>query len=277
MDFDYALLLVVLTAVSGVIWLIDHLAFAPARRLRAAAHVAAQGLSGQESKSTAQQVYREPIIVEYARSFFPVLFLILLFRSFLAEPFKIPSGSMMPTLYVGDFILVNKFTYGLRLPVLNKKVLALGEPQRGDVIVFRYPENPKQDYIKRVIGLPGDEITYRDKTLYINGKEIPHTDAGPYTGPSEAGRSMASAQVKLEQLPEVEHGILELPLYHVGHDGTWRVPADSYFVMGDNRDNSMDSRFWGFVPEDHLVGKAFAIWMHWNHGVDFKRIGTLIK
>jgi signal peptidase I len=276
MDFDFALLLVVLTAVTGVVWLLDRLLLAGARARRAAALESMAGLTQEERDARARNALQEPVAVEYARSFFPVLLLILLFRSFVAEPFKIPSGSMMPTLLVGDFILVNKFAYGLRLPVLNTKIVSVGEPERGDVFVFRFPENPKEDYIKRVVGLPGDEVTYRNKTLYINGVEVAESEVGPYTGPSEAGRSMAGAQVKAEKLGEVEHRIMEIPRVWVGHEGTWRVPPGHYFAMGDNRDNSADSRFWGFVPEENLVGKAFVIWMNWDNGIDFRRIGTLI-
>ncbi len=276
MDFDFALLLVVLTAVTGVVWLLDRLLLAGARARRAAALESMAGLSQEERDARARNALQEPVAVEYARSFFPVLLLILLFRSFVAEPFKIPSGSMMPTLLVGDFILVNKFAYGLRLPVLNTKIVSLGEPERGDVFVFRFPENPKEDYIKRVVGLPGDEVTYRNKTLYINGVEVAESEVGPYTGPSEAGRSMAGAQVKEERLGEVQHRIMEIPRVWVGHEGTWRVPPGHYFAMGDNRDNSADSRFWGFVPQENLVGKAFVIWMNWDNGIDFRRIGTLI-
>ena len=276
MDFDFALLLVVLTAVTGVVWLLDRLLLAGARARRAAALESMAGLTQEERDARARNALQEPVAVEYARSFFPVLLLILLFRSFVAEPFKIPSGSMMPTLLVGDFILVNKFAYGLRLPVLNTKIVSVGEPERGDVFVFRFPENPKEDYIKRVVGLPGDEVTYRNKTLYINGVEVAESEVGPYTGPSEAGRSMAGAQVKEERLGEVEHRIMEIPRVWVGHEGTWRVPPGHYFAMGDNRDNSADSRFWGFVPEENLVGKAFVIWMNWDNGIDFRRIGTLI-
>ncbi len=276
MDFDFALLLVVLTAVTGVVWLLDRLLLAGARARRAAALESMAGLTQEERDARARNALQEPVAVEYARSFFPVLLLILLFRSFVAEPFKIPSGSMMPTLLVGDFILVNKFAYGLRLPVLNTKIVSVGEPERGDVFVFRFPENPKEDYIKRVVGLPGDEVTYRNKTLYINGVEVAESEVGPYAGPSEAGRSMAGAQVKEERLGEVEHRIMEIPRVWVGHEGTWRVPPGHYFAMGDNRDNSADSRFWGFVPEENLVGKAFVIWMNWDNGIDFRRIGTLI-
>jgi signal peptidase I len=277
MDFDFALLLVVLTAASGVVWLIDRLALAPARKRRAQALEAMTALTREERDARARTALQEPVAVEYARSFFPVLLLILLFRSFIAEPFKIPSGSMMPTLLVGDFILVNKFAYGLRLPVLDRKILAVGEPERGDVFVFRYPQNPKEDYIKRVIGLPGDEITYRDKTLFVNGVEVAETDLGNYVGPSEPGRNLGNARVLAEKLGEVEHRILEIPNAWIGHEGSWTVPAGHYFAMGDNRDSSADSRFWGFVPEENLVGRAFVIWMNWNKGIDFSRIGTVIR
>lgn len=299
MDFDFALLLVILTAVSGAIWLLDRLLLAGARKRRAAAFEAMAALSPEEREARSRHALQESTAVEYARSFFPVLLLILLFRSFVAEPFKIPSGSMMPTLLVGDFILVNKFAYGLRLPVLNKKIFDVGEPRRGDVFVFRYPGyscvrggtversgNPcnepivpvrKEDYIKRVIGLPGDEITYRDKVLTINGQQIAETPLGPYTGPSEAGRSMAGAQVMQEDLGDVQHRIMEIPQIWVGHEGTWKVPEGMYFAMGDNRDNSADSRFWGFVPQQNLVGRAFLIWMNFDNGIDFSRIGTVIQ
>ena len=238
--------------------------------------MAAAGGSEAERQQRRVEAAREPVVVEYARSFFPVILIVLLFRSFLAEPFKIPSGSMMPTLLVGDFILVNKFAYGIRLPVLNTKIVEVGEPQRGDVFVFRYPKNPKIDYIKRVIGLPGDEITYRNKTLYINGKEVPQSYTGPYVGSGDEGRKMAGAETRHELLPGAEHDLLTWPL-HAGAEGTFHVPTGHYFAMGDNRDNSEDSRYWGFVPEANLVGRAFVIWMNWDGGIEFKRIGTLVK
>jgi len=282
MDFDFALLLVVLTGVTGVIWLLDHLFLAGGRKARAQALAQAEG-SDAERQQRAQEALREPILVEYARSFFPVILIVLLFRSFLAEPFKIPSGSMMPTLLVGDFILVNKFAYGLRLPVLGTKLVSIGEPKRGDVFVFRYP-NPEHDprkegldYIKRVIGLPGDEITYRNKTLYVNGKEVPQADVGPFVGSGNEARRMAGAEIHEEMLPEVEHQILQSSMLLPGREGSWRVPAGQYFAMGDNRDNSEDSRYWGFVPEQNVIGKAFVIWMNWDGGIDFKRIGSLIN
>ncbi|MGH8042739.1 MAG: signal peptidase I [Rudaea sp.] len=282
MEFDFALLLVVLTAITGVIWLIDRLLFARRRAARAQALATAEG-STSERQQRAEEAMREPILVEYARSFFPVILIVLLFRSFIAEPFKIPSGSMMPTLLVGDFILVNKFAYGLRLPVLGTKVVDIGEPHRGDVFVFRYP-NPEHDpnkegldYIKRVIGLPGDTITYRNKTLYVNGNEIAQTDIGPFVGTGMEGRRMAGAEIHDEMLAHTTHEILESSVLPPGREGTWTVPAGHYFAMGDNRDNSEDSRYWGFVPEQNLIGRAFVIWMNWDGGIDFKRIGTLIK
>ncbi|MGB0134743.1 signal peptidase I [Dokdonella sp.] len=298
MNFDLALLLVVLSTLTGAIWLIDMFAFAPTRARRAAGIEEIAALSEAEKKARVHEALREPVLTEYARSFFPVLVLILIFRSFIAEPFKIPSGSMMPTLLVGDFILVNKFAYGLRLPVLNNRILEIGEPKRGDVIVFRYPGYqceregkpirsgnpcheafapvPKQDYIKRVVGLPGDEVTYRNKIIYVNGKEIPQTYVGPYIGPSENGRNLSDAQVKDEMLSEEGHRMMTLPRVS-GHEGTWRVPEASYFVMGDNRDSSADSRYWGFVPEANLVGRAIVIWMNWDNSIDYHRIGTVIK
>jgi len=282
MEFDFALLLVVLTAVTGVIWLADSLLFRRGRLARAQALEQAAG-SDSERQQRAAEAVREPILVEYARSFFPVILIVLLFRSFIAEPFKIPSGSMMPTLLVGDFILVNKFAYGLRLPVLGTKIVNIGEPRRGDVFVFRYP-NPDHDpakngldYIKRVIGLPGDTITYRDKTLYVNGTPVVHSDVGPFIGTGMEGRRMAGAEVLDEKLPGAEHHILASSVLPPGREGTWVVPAGHYFAMGDNRDNSEDSRYWGFVPEANLVGKAFIIWMNWDGGIEFHRIGTMIK
>jgi len=212
---------------------------------------------------------------------------VLLLRSFLVEPFRIPSGSMMPTLLVGDFILVNKFAYGLRWPVLNTKFLKLGEPQHGDVVVFRYPGDESVDYIKRVVGVPGDQIYYRDKTVYVNGEPAPHLPQPSYVGEG-AGAGQTGAQQALEDLDGVQHDILINPRArdlppgcNVLAYGPVTVPDNAYFVMGDNRDNSNDSRCWGFVPEGNLVGKAFAIWMHWDsqrHGLPivFSRIGDVI-
>jgi signal peptidase I len=262
LDLDFAALLVGLTLFTGVVWAFDHFLF---RARRMARNVDA----------------REPVIVEYCRSFFPVILAVLVIRSFIAEPFRIPSSSMMPTLLIGDFILVNKFAYGVRLPVLNTKVLDLGEPQRGDVIVFRFPDDPRVDYIKRVIGVPGDQIAYRDKVVYVNGEPVAQDEVGAYQG-AGAGADMTGSTLKVEHLPTVDHQILHRRGggFFPAHEGPWTVEAGHYFVLGDNRDNSQDSRFWGFVPEQNLVGKAFLIWMNWdgrNGGVEFRRIGTVIK
>src|SRR6478735_497304 len=212
MDFDFALLLVVLTAATGVIALLDQLFLRPRRKARAAALAQAEG-SDAERQQRAQEALREPVIIEYARSFFPVILIVLLFRSFLAEPFRIPSGSMMPTLLVGDFILVNKFAYGIRLPVLDKKIIEIGEPQRGDVVVFRFPKDPTQDYIKRVIGKPGDDVTYRNKRLYVNGAEMTQESSGAYSGTDSESRELmhGGAESFLEQLDTVRHQIITVP------------------------------------------------------------------
>ncbi|MEJ2385334.1 MAG: signal peptidase I [Xanthomonadales bacterium] len=239
MNFDFALILVVLTLLTGLIWAGDALLFRQRRRDRAAR---------EGGDPTA-----EPVAVEYSRSLFPVLFVVLLFRSFLFEPFKIPSGSMIPTLLIGDFIVVNKFTYGRRLPVLNTKVLSLGEPRRGDVVVFRYPVDPGVNFIKRVIGLPGDTVAYRNKRLYVNGEAIEEAGGAPYLS-SEVKCSVPSPEAMRyrEDLGTKRHDIL---LYRNarGRDGQWVVPEGHYFMMGDNRDRSNDSREWGFVPEGNLV------------------------
>lgn len=278
MDFDFPLILVSITAVSGLVWLFDIVALKPGRRRRAAAIDATPGLSDEERNSRRELALRQPVLSEYAQSFFPVLFVILTVRSFIAEPFKIPSGSMMPTVVVGDFILVNKFHYGLRLPVLNSKIWANNDPQRGDVIVFRYPPKPQLNYIKRVVGIAGDEVRYENKTLFVNGVQVPSQYVGPYTGPSEpGGRSMASGQVFDETLASKPHRMMNLSNSASMGDGVWRVPQGHYFVMGDSRDNSEDSRFWGFVPEENLVGEAMVVWMNWSSGIDFGRIGTVIR
>ncbi|WP_428623959.1 signal peptidase I [Sedimenticola sp.] len=254
MNFDFPLFLVIATFLTGIIWLLDALFFAKKRRMQSA---------GDEPQ-------KEPMLVEYSRSFFPVILAVLVLRSFVVEPFRIPSGSMMPTLLVGDFILVNKFSYGIRLPVLNKKVIELAEPKRGDVVVFKYPQNPRVDYIKRVVGVPGDVITYGNKTLYINGEPQPQHHVEIYTGVGSGARETGALK-NLEQLGDVEHEILINPMApdfgygcQVLMRGPFTVPEGHYFAMGDNRDNSNDSRCWGVVPEELLVGNAFAIWMNWD-------------
>jgi signal peptidase I len=284
MTFDFPTFLVLACAVTGGIWLADAVLFAPRRR-RLAQEAAGGGASSEGVASV--PAYKEPVLVEYARSFFPVILIVLLLRSFLVEPFRIPSGSMMPTLLVGDFILVNKFAYGLRWPVLDTKFIKVGEPHRGDVVVFRFPNEPSVDYIKRIIGVPGDRIYYRDKTIYINGKAVPHMPAGVYNGVG-AGTGQTGYAEAVEDIGGVKHDILLNPVApdlpprcEVLAFGPRTVPPGSYFAMGDNRDNSNDSRCWGFVPEANLVGKAFMIWMNWDSQrngfpIDWSRIGTII-
>lgn len=252
---SFPAIMVLLVAITGLIWLVDRFWLAPKREKNA----------------------NEPTWVEYAKSFFPILLLVLVIRSFVAEPFRIPSSSMLPTLHVGDFILVNKFSYGIRLPVINTKILDTGSPQRGDVMVFRYPEQPEIDYIKRVIGLPGDKIGYFNKTVYINGEEMQQQ---PGEKPAELIAMIPPrTTLKKENLGEVTHDILLDPQYQT-REGEMTVPEGHYFVMGDNRDNSNDSRAWGTVPEENLVGKAFFIWMSWDWeqgGLVWSRVGRSIN
>lgn len=265
MDINFPLVLVVLVFGSGAIWLLDCFLWAPRRR-KALAAVDAQFQrvdidpeNRDEAYSAARSVAaKEPVAVEYSKSFFPVLLVVLVLRSFLIEPFQIPSGSMIPTLKIGDFILVNKFTYGIRLPVSRTKVIDMNDPKRGDVMVFFPPHKPVY-FIKRVVGLPGDEIRYINNVLYINGEKQPQelVAALPANNPQYI--------LSTETLDGVEHEMRK----HVvpgrySREGVWVVPEGHYFMMGDNRDNSADSREWGPVPEENIVGKAFAVWMHWN-------------
>ncbi len=252
---SFALFLFVLLSVTGLVWLLEAL-FLRKRRSKEA---------------------KQPWWVEYSVSFFPVILIVFLLRSFLVEPFKIPSSSMVPTLLVGDFILVNKFTYGIRLPVINRKIVELNSPNRGDVMVFRYPEDPSLDYIKRVVGLPGDRIEYRNKRLAINGKAVPTRQIDDYLSKERMQFSRRFAEV----LNSTEHQILieeDAPAFsapgrtfphaakcNYNMSGVaCTVPPGHYFVMGDNRDNSSDSRVWGFVPDENIVGKAFFIWLNLN-------------
>lgn len=265
---NFALVMLLLLLITGVMWCAEVWYFRKRR-----------------PEGTAQ-----PWWIEYPASFFPVILVVFVLRSFLVEPFKIPSGSMLPTLLVGDFILVNKFTYGIRVPVLNNRVIDVNEPQRGEVMVFRFPENPSLDYIKRVIGLPGDEIRYEGKRLTVNGKEVPLMPDGDYNY-LEGGLNFVATQRFRETLGSSAHAIItQTAVPPVQLSGVQRfpyrdncaynesgfsckVPAQHYFMMGDNRDSSSDSRYWGFVPEKNIVGKAFLIW--WNFD-DMKRIGLSI-
>ncbi len=277
MTFDFPMILVLATFVTGVTWLLDVIFWAPKRRKKLTA-AAADGPAGEEARAAKSEPGKIPYFVELSRSFFPVILAVLVIRSFIVEPFRIPSGSMLPTLHIGDFILVNKFAYGLRLPVLNTKILSAGTPQRGDVIVFRYPDDTKIDFIKRVVGVPGDTVSYHDRVVYINGVAQKQDYIGTYIGQG-AEASMTGASVEMEHLGKVNHKILLLPNGDM-RDFKYTIPSGHYFVMGDNRDNSRDSRYWGTVPDSDLVGKAFLIWMNWDPEVShitWSRIGSLIK
>lgn len=249
MHFDFAALLVIAAAVTGTIWLL-HALLVGQRHTNSLDDVHG-GRGGKKAPAAGVPWY-----VDFSRSFFPIILIVLILRSFIIEPFRIPSGSMEPTLLPGDFILVNKFSYGLRLPVSHTKMLALSLPDRGDVAVFRYPEDPSIAYIKRIVGLPGDQVEYRDKQLYINGEPVELT-------PLPGERRNAFTQM-LEQLGETEHRIqirADSPNRQLGRSD-YLVPEGHYFALGDNRDNSRDSRYWGFVPEENLIGKAFLIWLN---------------
>ena len=289
MDINFPLLLVIAVFVSGIVWLFD-LAFLAKNRRQAIVAVDQQFSELDVSEQTEGSVYqvartraeREPLMVEYAKSFFPVLFIVLILRSFLFEPFQIPSGSMIPTLEVGDFILVNKFSYGIRLPVTRTKVIDINDPKRGDVMVFFPPHKPDTYYIKRVVGLPGDKIQYINNVLFINGELMPQkiVKARPPANPEYIWT--------IENLMGVEHQVRKAAVPgQLSRSGHWIVPAGHYFMIGDNRDDSFDSRGWAlatgdpsmsFVPESAIVGKAFAVWMHWPKFLSipsFSRVGSI--
>jgi signal peptidase I len=266
MIIDFSFYLLVAVVFTGVVWLIDKWYLEPKRN-----EVIHESTPVHEGVDVSRKG-KEPVIVEYSKSFFPVLLIVFLLRGFIVEPFRIPSGSMLPSLYIGDFILVNKFAYGIKIPVLNKVVVDLDDPERGDVVVFRYPRDPNLDYIKRIVGLPGDQIAYYNKVLYVNNKPVARDFVGQYKGP---GQTFANEY--LEKLENAEHSMLILPARPNNLQGEYKVPEGMYFVMGDNRDNSNDSRVWGPVPKENLVGKAFMIWMHFSDEFHFDRIGNVIK
>lgn len=299
----FSIFLVVLTVASGLIWLADAILWAPKRKEKVA--IARANTSRAIDDETLQQIAPIPSIVDTAQQIFPVIAFVLVLRSFLYEPFQIPSGSMMPTLLVGDFILVEKFTYGLKDPVARKQFYDVGTPERGDIVVFKYPEDPMVDYIKRVVGLPGDRVVYRNKRVFIQ-KACPDGDVCPlkpvdlkFENNNEFASHFSRLNKFTETIDDNTHQILQNPdrpameMAYFDQPGTaineWQVPEGQYFVLGDNRDNSRDSRFWGFVPEENLVGKAVAIWISFEFerdedswlpgfiptGVRFERIGGI--
>ena len=295
---NFALILFVLMVFTGIIWFLDIFYFAKQRRI--AADKALAAIDERNAKLTAEglkldpvdrhaietALLRQPTWIEYSGSFFPVIALVFVLRSFLYEPFKIPSSSMVPTLLVGDLILVNKFTYGIRLPIVNKKVVDLNDPQRGDVMVFKYPNDMSQDYIKRVVGVPGDTIVYENKRLTVNGKPVTYSVLDDYLDDEspvyhkqlvENLNGVPHRILNSDNKPSIEVGIVENFPKREACDFSYEkftctVPAGNYFMMGDNRDHSLDSRYWGFVPDKNIVGKAFFVWMNLSN---VKRIGGI--
>lgn len=267
MDFSMAMFIALLA--TGGIWLMDRFLWAPKREGKAIELKRAGG-----SKEGIDSMGKEPLLVEYAKAFFPVILIVFLLRSFLAEPFRIPSGSMLPNLLIGDFILVNKFAYGIRLPVANKKIIDVAIPKRGDVIVFRYPRDPSVNYIKRLVGLPGDRVLYKDKALWINGEKVPQKKIAldqPGKGAEIGARYDSGFKRQVEQLGDVEYEIL---VEHSPPQGAqeFSVPEGHYFVLGDNRDRSNDSRYWQFVPDENLVGRAFMVWFSWDLSWEWDKV-----
>jgi len=287
---NFALLLFLLTIVTLGYWLAERLAFKPAREAAAAQlevqHAARRAELGKKGidqvdgdvGQAKERLLMQPWWLDWTAGLFPVILIVFLLRSFLFEPFKIPSGSMIPTLMVGDLILVNKFDYGIRLPVINQKIIANKDPARGDVVVFRYPPDPRVDYIKRVVGLPGDEVAYLNKVLTINGERIATAplpdyyddDSKRYT--QQGSEKLAGVEhriLTMQDRPPFVAGVMDFPnsdaCRYSGEGVVCKVPAGHYFMMGDNRDNSVDSRFWGFVPDRNLVGRAFFIWMNFGN------------
>lgn len=278
LTIDFPLILVCLVFGSGLLWMLDAIFLASGRK-RIVNELQSQYPRWDSAGSADATKYearvaesaKEPVVVEYARSFFPVLLVVFVLRSFIVEPFQIPSSSMVPTLEVGDYILVNKYTYGIRLPVIRTKVLDLNEPQRGDVMVFFPPHMNDTYFIKRVVGMPGDTVSYRNKQLYINGEELERRPVEPAVGQN------AQQRVELESLGDEEH-LIQVDTLRPARNFSVVVKPGHYFMMGDNRDNSSDSRVWGQVPEKDIVGKAFAVWMHWDSLLSipsFSRVGLI--
>jgi signal peptidase I len=292
---NFSLLLLILTVVTFAYWLAERFVFAPRRKVAAAtleqqdterrARLAGQGITKVDTDvaQARETLLMQPWWLDWTAGLFPVILVVFLLRSFLFEPFKIPTGSMIPTLLVGDLILVNKFHYGVRLPVINKKIIANHDPQRGDVMVFRYPVDPTMDYIKRVVGLPGDDVSYLNKRLTINGQPVPMAPLPDYYN-DDSLRYTPRAREELggvghELLTQVDTppGVNPFPTFpfkencrYSAEGVSCKVPPGHYFMMGDNRDNSQDSRYWGFVPDENIVGKAFFVWMNFGN---LKRIG----
>jgi len=277
-NIDFPLILTILVFGTGIIWLLDALFLAPGRK-RVIAGLQAEypnwahegDPQHQQFCARAAERAAEPVVVEYSRSFFPVLLIVFVLRSFVVEPFQIPSSSMVPTLEIGDYILVNKFTFGIRLPVLRTKILKVNEPRRGDVMVFFPPHMNDTYFIKRVIGLPGDTVTYRNKRLFVNGEPVSHEEVAVAPGPQHRYR------LSIEELGDARY-TMQTDDARYPQDFSVVVEPGHYFMMGDNRDNSSDSRVWGQVPEKDIVGKAFAIWMHWESFLSvpsFSRVGLI--
>jgi len=261
MNFDFPFILVCLTAVSGLIWLVDSLFFARKRK----------PIYASDGK------LKLPLLVDYSRSFFPVLIFVLIIRSFLFQPFRVPTGSLEPTIMPGDFLVVNMFDYGLRLPVWHNKIMQIGEPKRGDIMLFRWPVNEHMDFIKRVLGVPGDRISYINKVFYINGVEAKQTPIGDATDSNEEGTDSWPVKVVEEDLNGIKHKIYLRPDKPAEDFKDLVVPKGHYLMVGDNRDSSNDGRYWGFVPENNIIGKALYVWLSWdsiNHKFRWQRFGN---
>jgi signal peptidase I len=259
MGFDFELILAIAFLVTGMFWVYDRIVYLPKRKVVLANMAPETRIA--VSKEAQQRLAETPRLVVEVKSYFIIIAIIFGVRSFVVEPFQIPSGSMLPTLKIGDFILVNKFDYGLRLPVTNTTIIPTTEPKRGDVVVFKYPLDPSLNYIKRLVGLPGDTVSYHDKVLTVNNKQVSKELLAKLS--VSLNPSKEPVQLFSENLGGVQHDIYNSYRF-TPHEGEWVVPEGHYFVMGDNRDNSADSRFWGFVPEENMKGRAFYVWLHWG-------------